>query len=135
MNDGNSRGSELRHEPTKGLYGWITHTDIASMDPDATRRWCEQVLGWTFTATFPTPAGDYHLFAYSDKGGGGVRKVSSGEAPGSIPHVHVEDCRKAYEKAIEQGAEVLLPPERIMEGVTIALVRAPGGVPIGFSGP
>jgi hypothetical protein len=24
---------------------------------------------------------------------------------------------------------------RVMEGVTIAIVRAPGGVPIGFSGP
>ena len=27
------------------------------------------------------------------------------------------------------------PPERVMEGVTVAIVRAPGGVVIGFSGP
>jgi hypothetical protein len=29
----------------------------------------------------------------------------------------------------------MMPPDRVMEGVTIAIVRAPGGVPIGFSGP
>jgi hypothetical protein len=29
----------------------------------------------------------------------------------------------------------MMPPERVMEGVTIAIVRAPGGVPIRFSGP
>jgi hypothetical protein len=29
----------------------------------------------------------------------------------------------------------MMPPERVMEGVTIAVVRAPGGVVIGFSGP
>jgi hypothetical protein len=38
-------------------------------------------------------------------------------------------------KALHKGAEVMMPPERVMEGVTIAIVRAPGGVPIGFSGP
>ncbi|HYN98567.1 MAG TPA: VOC family protein [Actinomycetota bacterium] len=127
--------TNLRHEPTRGLYGWITHTDIASADPDTTKDWCAKVLGWTFTASFPTPAGLYHLFAYSDTGGGGIRQTAQGEAPGSIPHVHVEDCAAAFRKAISEGAEELMAPTKVMDGVTIALVRAPGGVPIGFSGP
>jgi len=29
----------------------------------------------------------------------------------------------------------MVPPTRVMEGVTIAVVRAPGGVPVGLSGP
>jgi hypothetical protein len=29
----------------------------------------------------------------------------------------------------------MLPLMRVMEGVTVAIVRAAGGVPIGFSGP
>jgi hypothetical protein len=37
--------------------------------------------------------------------------------------------------ALREGAEAMMAPERVMEGVTIAVVRAPGGVPIGFSGP
>ncbi len=122
--------------PTRGLYGWITHTELASSAPLATKVWCAKVLGWTFKPSFPMPGGgEYHLFAYSDKGGGGIRPNNLPEVPGSIPYVHVADTRAAFEKALREGAEEMLPPERVMEGVTIALVRAPGGVPIGFSGP
>jgi predicted enzyme related to lactoylglutathione lyase len=127
--------STLSHVPTRGLYGWITHTDLASNDPAATKAWCAEVLGWTFTASFPTPEGEYHLFAYSERGGGGIRKINPSEVPGSLPYVHVEDAQAAFEKAIREGAEEMLAPTRVMEGVTVAIVRAPGGVPIGFSGP
>jgi len=30
---------------------------------------------------------------------------------------------------------MIVAPTRVMEGVTTAIVRAPGGVPIGLSGP
>jgi uncharacterized protein len=79
--------------------------------------------------------GEYHLFAYSDKGGGGIRQTKPSEAPGSSFSVHVADTRAAFEQALREGAEEILPPTRVMQGVTIAVVRAPGGVPIGFSGP
>jgi len=124
-----------RHVPTRGLYGWITHTDLASRDPAATKAWCIKVLGWTFKPSFPMPGGEYHLFAYSAKGGGGIRPLDASEAPGSLPYVHVADAAAAFAKAIQEGAEEIMPPTRIMEGVTLAMVRAPGGVPIGFSGP
>jgi 4-hydroxyphenylpyruvate dioxygenase-like putative hemolysin len=55
--------------------------------------------------------------------------------PGSVPTVHVEDAHAAFAKAIAEGAEEITPPIRVMEGVTIAMVRAPGGVMIGLSGP
>jgi predicted enzyme related to lactoylglutathione lyase len=81
------------------------------------------------------PGGEYHLFAYSETGGGGVRATEPGEPPGSQFTVHVADAREAYANALSEGAEPILPPQRIMEGVTIAAVRAPGGVRVGFSGP
>jgi predicted enzyme related to lactoylglutathione lyase len=128
--------SASKHVPTEGLYGWITHTELASSAPAATKAWCVKVLGWTFKPSFPMPGGgEYHLFEYSEKGGGGIRPNNLPEIPGSIPYVHVADARAAYEKALQEGAQKMFPPERIMEGVTIAIVRAPGGVPIGFSGP
>jgi len=130
-----SQKSPLRHEPTKGLYGWITHTELASADPAATKEWCTKVLGWQFMPSFPTPDGSYHLFAYSDKGGGGIRQNNPPEIPGSIPYIHVRDAKVAFEKALREGAAEMFPPTRVMEGVTVAIVRAPGGVPIGFSGP
>ena len=128
--------SPPRHVPTRGLYGWITHTELASSDPAATQAWCAKVLGWRFQPSFPIPGGgEYHLFAYSNKGGGGIRPNNPPEVPGSIPYVHVADTRAAFETALREGAEEMIPPERVMEGVTIAIVRAPGGVAIGFSGP
>lgn len=129
------RSSTQRHVPTKGLYGWITHTELASRDPAATKAWCAKVLGWTFKPSFATPSGEYHLFAYSDKGGGGIGLANPSDAPGSMPFIHVADAQAAFEKALSEGAEEMTPPMRVMEGVTIAIVRAPGGVPIGLAGP
>jgi predicted enzyme related to lactoylglutathione lyase len=123
------------HEFTRGLYGHITHTDLASTNAAATREWCIKVLGWTFRPPFPMPGGDYHLFAYSEKGGGGVRQIESSEQPSSLPYIHVEDAQASYDAALREGAESVSPPMRVTEGVTIALVRAPGGVLIGLSGP
>jgi predicted enzyme related to lactoylglutathione lyase len=126
---------ERSHQFTRGLYGWITHTDLASTDPVATREWCAAVLGWRFQPVLPTPGGEYHLFAYSDYGGGGIRRVAPDEQPGSTPTVHVEDTEASYEAAIGAGAKPIRPPTKVMEGVCVAMVRAPGGVVIGFSGP
>ena len=68
-------------------------------------------------------------------GGGGVRQTAPGERPGSTPSVHVEDTQAAYDAAMAAGAEPVSPPTKVMEGVCTAMVRAPGGVLIGFSGP
>lgn len=131
-----SRSGKLKHRPTPGLQGWITHTELQSADPLATKSWCAKVLGWTFTQTMPMPeGGEYHLFAYSDQGGGGVRGLMPDESPGSSFTVHVADAHEAYARALTEGAEPVTPPFRVMEGVTIAVVRAPGGVRVGFSGP
>ena len=131
-----ARLSEQRHVPTKGLYGWITHTDLASTNPTATKAWCIEVLGWTFRPAMSLPnGGELHLFAYSDKSGGAIRPNNPPELPGSLPYIHVADARAAFEKALREGAEEMMAPTRVMEGVTIAIVRAPGGVPIGLSGP
>jgi predicted enzyme related to lactoylglutathione lyase len=130
-----TRQTTPKHKFTRGLYGWITHTDLASLDPAATKEWCSKVLGWTFKPSFPVPGGEIHPFAYSPQGGGGIRPTSPPETPGSLPYVHVPDAAAAFTKALKEGAEEMMPPTRVMEGVTVAIVRAPGGVPIGFSGP
>jgi len=127
--------SGASHEFTPGLDGWITHTDLVSTDPAATRRFCEKVFGWKFRPPFPSPMGEYHLFAYSDIGGGGIGKGTPPEKPGSTPFVHVANAQAAYDLALREGARSVAKPERVMEGVTIAVIRAPGGVAIGLSGP
>jgi uncharacterized protein len=52
-----------------------------------------------------------------------------------VPFIHVEEAQAAFTRAIGAGAEEIQAPERVAEGVVVAVVRAPGGVPIGFSGP
>jgi predicted enzyme related to lactoylglutathione lyase len=133
--DDSESSTPLSHVHTQGLYGWITHTELASADPAATKEWCAKVLGWKFKPSFPIPGGENHLFAYSNQGGGGIRPNNPPEVPGSIPYIHVADAQAAFDKALREGAEEMLSPTRVMEGVTVAIVRAPGGVPIGFSGP
>ncbi len=122
------------HAPTRGLYGQITHTDLASTDAPATRAWCETVFGWTFQAPMPMPGGEYHLFAYSEAGGGGIG-LAGPEGPRSTPFVHVEDAQASFDAALAAGATPVQAPTRIMDGVTLAVVQAPGGVVIGISGP
>ena len=95
----------------------------------------EQARRFMPYALVESPNGDVHLFAYSDKGGGAIRKNNPPELPGSIPYIHFADCQAMYDKALKAGAEEMMSPTPIMEGVTIAIVRAPGGVPIGISGP
>ena len=126
---------EQSHEFTRSLYGAITHTELATTDPGATGAWCASVLGWELRPPMQTPGGEYHLFAYSETGGGGIRQTAPGEAPGSTPTVHVKDTQATYDAALAAGAASVQPPHDIMPGVRIALVRAPGGVLIGFSGP
>ena len=116
------------------LDGWITHTELATSDPQATRDWCSKVLGWEFRESLDLPEGKYHLFHYSDLGGGGIRAVQEGESPGSTPTVKVRRCQDAFDRALRGGAEAVVAPHEVMPGTVIALVRAPGGVLIGLSG-
>ncbi|MFL5581207.1 MAG: VOC family protein [Gemmatimonadaceae bacterium] len=132
---GSSSADGIGHVPTKGLYGHITHVDFASADPAATRAFCARVFGWQFRPPFPSPTGDYHLFAYSAEGGGGIHEARPDEQIGATAFIHVENAREAFEAALRAGAEAIHEPEQVMPGVTIAMVRAPGGVPIGLSGP
>jgi predicted enzyme related to lactoylglutathione lyase len=116
------------------LNGWITHTEFASTDPNAMKKWCSTVLGWKFRPSFPMPeGGEYLLFAYSDKGGGGIRLGKQGE--GTVPYVQVTNVKASFDKAIRAGADEIMAPERIMHDLVIAVVRAPGGATIGFAGP
>ena len=119
---------------SKPPYGSITHTEFASTDPDATKAWLAKALGWKFRPSMPTPDGPYHLFMYSDQGGGGITKFKAPEATGTVPYVSVANPQKAVDKAVAAGASVMMPVTKIMDGVTIAIVMAPGGVVIGFAG-
>src|SRR5437867_2194671 len=113
--------------------GVITHTELASADPLATRAWCAKVLGWKFGEAMPTPTGPYHMWRFDNGTGGGIRANNPPEVPGSIPYCEVADIQETYSKALAAGATGMFPPEALPSGMGwIAIVSAPGGVAIGF---
>ena len=117
----------------KARPGVITHTELASTDPPATRAWCEHVLGWKFGQAMPTPAGPYHMWQFGDGTGGGIRANNPPEVPGSIPYCEVADIQATYAKALAAGATEMSRPEALPGGAGwIAIVAAPGGVAMGF---
>lgn len=113
--------------------GAITHTELASADPSATRAGCQRVLGWKFMEPMPTPAGPYHMWRFPMGTGGGIRANNPPEVPGSIPYCEVASIQKTYADALRAGATEMLSPQEIPGGMGwIAIVAAPGGVPFGF---
>jgi predicted enzyme related to lactoylglutathione lyase len=113
--------------------GFISHTELASRDPPATRQWAEKTLGWKFGAPMPTPNGPYHMWSHATRTGGGIRANNAPEMPGTIPYVEVASMKAAYDKALKNGATPMMPPDQVPGGMGwIAIVQAPGGVPIGF---
>lgn len=116
--------------------GFISHTELASANPSATKQWCEEVLGWKFGEPMPTPAGPYHMWSFGSNIGGGIRVSNPPETPGSVPYCEVTDIKAAYQRALDAGASGMFPPDEIPGGNGwIAIVQAPGGVPIGLWGP
>jgi len=114
----------------------VTHTELASADPQATRGWCEAVLGWEFGEPMPTPGGPYHMFRFANQTGGGIRANNPPEMPGSIPYCEVADIQTTYARALAAGATEMLSPQQLPEGMGwIAIVAAPGGVAFGFWAP
>jgi len=113
--------------------GVITHTELASADPLATKAWCAKVLGWKFGPPMPTPTGSYHMWRFSNDTGGGIRASNPPEAPGTVPYCEVRDIRATFRKALEAGATEMMAPQQLPEGMGwIAIVGAPGGVTLGF---
>ena len=113
--------------------GFISHTELASAAPQATVNWAKKVLGWKFGKPMPTPGGPYHMWSFGGDMGGGIRAKMPSETAGTVPYCEVPAIKAAHDKALKAGATTMMPPSEIPGGMGwIAVVVAPGGVPIGF---
>lgn len=131
----NAAGSGLANYKVR--EGIITHTELASTNPLATRAWLENVLRWTFGEPTPSPAGPYHMWRFEELGTGGGLRVNNGpENPGSVPYVEVKNMRTVYARALAAGATEMMPPMELPGGMgSIAVIMIPGGIQFGFWSP
>jgi uncharacterized protein len=111
--------------PTREL-GMISHTEIASTDPVATRRFLERVFRWDFV-TVKTPAGERFSFHTTGGADGSVRKTRSGERPASINYVLVEDLALAESEIKKTGGEIVLPRVDVPRMGSFFWFKVPGG--------
>src|SRR5215467_13581385 len=112
-----SRGREV---------GLIAHTELASADPDATRRFLAKAFGWSFESR-KAPGGEMFSFHTSGGGLGSIRRTGPNEAPASINYVLVEDLDAAERTVRSGGGEVVLSRVDVPEMGSFFWFRAPGG--------
>lgn len=125
-------GAASRRSARPGL---IAHTELISSEPQATKAWCNNVMGWTFAEPMDFNGQPYEMWRREDDTGGGIRKTEGNESPGAMPYVEVDDVRAVLRKAIDAGAQQLSEPKQLPDDSWVASVMAPGAVPIGFWSP
>jgi uncharacterized protein len=89
------------------MSGGLAFTEIASEDPQITRRFLERVFGWRFRSV-PMPAGEYLAYE-TPSGRGGIRRVQPKEPPSSLAYIQVEDLTGAQKRVENAGATIVLP--------------------------
>lgn len=117
--------------------GFISHTELVSADPAATKAWAATTFGWKFGQPIKMPDGDaYDMWNVGDDQGGGIRRNQGPEVPGTIPYVEVADIKAGFAKAIKAGATEMLGPMPIAgSNGWMAIVVAPGGPAVGLWAP
>ena len=113
-----------------GKFVW--HENYSS-DPDSTREFYNQLLGWETEVWKPGEA-DYALIKAGDQMQGGIVKAPEGGSPGWLGSVLVEDVDETARKAEAAGGGIVSAPMDVPEIGRIAVISDPqGGVISAYS--
>lgn len=104
--------------------GW---TQLNSTDPDRSKAFYTQLLGWTFRDD-PSPMGTYTTFLKSDGPAGGMMPMPAGVGAPShwLVYWAVADVAAAHAQATSLGAKSFVPPMDYGGG-TMAVMADPQG--------
>jgi len=96
--------------------GDICHIELQTSDADATRKFYEQLFGWTFEIVpgFET----YAMFRTPSGLGGGVDAGPNAEAPsgsGPILHIETDDIDASLRRIEELGGKTIVPKTKISD--------------------
>ena len=104
----------------------LAHTELASTDPEATRRFLAKIFGWKFEAVKPASR---KMISYQTPGGarGSIRPTRTKENPGSINYVLVDDLDSSEAKVRKLGGEIVLPRVDVPGMGSFFWFKVPGG--------
>jgi uncharacterized protein len=108
------------------VIGMLAHTEFASTDPEATRKFLEKVFRWNLEEV-QSPSGK--MIRYDTPGGarGSIRATRTKEAPGVVNYVLVSDIDSTAKAIRKSGGEILMPTVDVPHMGRFFWFRAPGG--------
>ena len=123
-------GAGLVNEP--GSLGW---TELNTTDMESARGFYASVFGWAHASNpMQQEEGDYHFFTLGENGVAGMIQIQPhwGEVPPHwVAYLHVADVDASFEKAVELGAEAVVPVMQESD-VRFAFLKDPQGVYVGI---
>lgn len=109
----------------------VMQWQILAKDPDKVAEFYCQLFGWTVDAD--------NALGYRMIDTGSERGIKGGVWP-SPPEGHslvqlfieVDEMERSVERAVELGANVIIPPQKLPDGDELAIILGPEGVPFGI---
>lgn len=109
----------------------VMQWQILAKDPDKVAEFYCQLFGWTVDAD--------NALGYRMIDTGSERGIKGGVWP-SPPEGHslvqlfieVDEMERSVERAVELGANVIIPPQKLLDGDELAIILGPEGVPFGI---
>ena len=104
----------------------IAHTELASTNPEATRKFVEKVFKWSMEEV-RTPDGT--IVRYKTPGGaqGSIRETRPKEDPATTNYVLVEDIEETAKAVKKAGGEIILPTVDVPKMGRFFWFKVPGG--------
>ena len=112
--------------------GSFVHIELASADPERTRKFFEDVFAWEFEFM---PEMEYHTYVAPSGPGGGLMKPMESQPPGILNYLLSDDVDTDVKK-IEGAGGHILEPKREIPGVGWwALFQEPTGITLALFQP
>lgn len=105
--------------------GAFIHIEIASTDPERTRKFFEDVFDWEFESH---PEMNYHTYAAPSGPGGGLMRPMESQSPGILNYLLTHDIDADVKKVEEAGGRILQPKMEIPGVGWWALFQEPTGI-------
>lgn len=108
----------------------VVHTELASKDVEATRRFFNKTFHWNFVEQ-DMPGSDPYIMIKDGQGHdfGGLRTVDKNEpGPSVTNYIGVEDIQATIKSIEQNGGKVIVPVQTIPDMGKMVWFQAPGGI-------